>query len=116
MYMHTYIATTQYFIHDLFVLPTVDVPCPSTSPDDCHRSTTLMRSRSAQSLKQLQDSPTQDDKLTILAQMFWIAVSLLESDYEYEFLLAVRLLDKVLYEFLLAVRLLDKVLYEFHFG
>ena len=27
--------------------------------------------------------------------MFWIAISLLESDFEYEFLLAVRLLDKV---------------------
>jgi hypothetical protein len=27
--------------------------------------------------------------------MFWISVSMLGSDYEYEFLLAVRLLDKV---------------------
>lgn len=36
-----------------------------------------------------------DDRLTVLVQMFWISVSLLESDFEYEFLLAVRLLDKV---------------------
>lgn len=32
----------------------------------------------------------------VLAQLFWIAVSVLESDYEYEFILAMRLLDKVL--------------------
>lgn len=32
----------------------------------------------------------------VLAQLFWISVSVLESDYEYEFLLAMRLLDKVL--------------------
>lgn len=32
----------------------------------------------------------------MLAQLFWIAVSVLESDYEYEFILAMRLLDKVL--------------------
>ena len=58
-------------------------------------SSNLPRSLSAQSLKQLQD-PGQDDKLTLLAQLFWIAVSLLESDYEHEFLLAVNLLDKVI--------------------
>lgn len=57
----------------------------------------LARSRSAQSLKMLGDSATQDDKMTILAQLFWLAVSLLESDYEHEFLLAVRLLKRVLH-------------------
>ncbi|XP_067645046.1 protein furry isoform X3 [Eurosta solidaginis] len=57
----------------------------------------LSRSRSAQSLKMLGDSATQDDKMTILAQLFWLSVSLLESDYEYEFLLAVRLLTRVLH-------------------
>ncbi|CAH2001764.1 unnamed protein product [Acanthoscelides obtectus] len=67
-----------------------------------HRSVTkfannLSRSRSAQSLKMLGDTATQDDKLTILAQLFWLAVSLLESDYEYEFLLAVRLLASVMH-------------------
>lgn len=40
---------------------------------------------------------TQDDKMTILAQLFWLAVSLLESDYEHEFLLACRLLARVLH-------------------
>ena len=64
--------------------------------DSKKKDTNLKRSTSAQSLKQLQDPMGQDDKLTILSQMFWIAVSLLESDYEYEFLLAVRLLEKVL--------------------
>ncbi|XP_055531189.1 protein furry isoform X3 [Wyeomyia smithii] len=57
----------------------------------------LSRSRSAQSLKLLGDSATQDDKMTILAQLFWLAVSLLESDYEHEFLLALRLLTRVLH-------------------
>lgn len=76
----------------------------------------LSRSRSAQSLKLLGDTATQvnyqnaaysirfnlliqntqDDKMTILAQLFWLAVSLLESDYEHEFLLALRLLARVL--------------------
>ena len=42
-----------------------------------------------------QDPLVQDDKLTILSQMFWIAVSMLESDFDHEFALAVRLLDKV---------------------
>lgn len=57
----------------------------------------LSRSRSAQSLKLLGDSATQDDKMTILAQLFWLSVSLLESDYEHEFLLALRLLSRVLH-------------------
>ncbi|KAK6628770.1 hypothetical protein RUM43_002586 [Polyplax serrata] len=60
-------------------------------------STNLSRSRSAQSLKLLGDSSSQDDKMTILAQLFWIAVSLLESDFEHEFLLALRLLSRVLH-------------------
>ena len=54
----------------------------------------MPRSRSAQSLKNM-DQAGNEDKLTIISQMFWIAVSMLESDYEYEFSLAVRLLDKV---------------------
>lgn len=58
-------------------------------------NSSLSRSRSAQSLKMLADQ-SNDDKLAVLSQLFWIAVSLLESDYDYEFLLATRLLDKVL--------------------
>lgn len=38
----------------------------------------------------------QDDKLTILATLFWVGASLLESDYEHEFLLGVRLLSRVM--------------------
>lgn len=58
----------------------------------------MSRSRSAQSLKLLgTDTAIQDDKMTILAQLFWLAVSLLESDYEHEFLLALRLLSRVLH-------------------
>lgn len=37
-----------------------------------------------------------DDKTSILAQFFWIAVILLETDFEHEFALALRLLEKVL--------------------
>ena len=55
----------------------------------------LPRSRSAQSLKQQQDQQSHEDKLTILSQLFWIAISLLDSDYDHEFHFAVRLLDKV---------------------
>ena len=58
--------------------------------------TNLSRSRSAQSLKVVADSASRDDKMSVLAQLFWIATFVLESDYEYEFLLALRLLNKVL--------------------
>ena len=51
------------------------------------------RSHSEKSLKNSEQGV--EDKLTIMSQMFWIAVSLLESDYEYEFHLATILLDKV---------------------
>ena len=53
----------------------------------------LSRSRSAQSLKILDN---QDDKMTILVQLFWICLAVLESDYEHEFLLGLRLLEKIL--------------------
>ncbi|XP_073975779.1 microtubule binding protein furry isoform X3 [Rhodnius prolixus] len=60
-------------------------------------TTNLCRSRSAQSLKLLGDSASQDDKMTILAQLFWLSLSLLQSDYEHEFLLALRLVDRLLH-------------------
>ena len=55
----------------------------------------LGRSRSAQSLK-LQDQASQDDKMNILVQLFWICLAVLESDYEHEFLLGLRLLENIL--------------------
>jgi len=73
-----------------------------------HSSSNLLRSRSSQSLRQTPDmsgSVPNDDRLTVLVQMFWISVSLLESDFEYEFLLAVRLLDKVCLSVCLSVSL-----------
>ncbi|XP_041356858.1 protein furry-like isoform X3 [Gigantopelta aegis] len=66
----------------------------SCTEGDSRRSN-LARSRSAQSLKNLDQNGT-EDKQTLVTQMFWIAVSLLESDYEYEYALAVHLLDKIL--------------------
>ncbi|KAI5637017.1 protein furry [Phthorimaea operculella] len=68
-------------------------PCSEAAKGICPN---LCRSRSAQSLKLLGDSATQDDKLTILATLFWVGASLLESDYDHEFLLGVRLLARVM--------------------
>merc|ERR1719334_942130 len=59
--------------------------------------TNLARSRSAQSLK-IQDQASQEDKMNVLVQLFWICIAILESDYEHEFLLGLRLLDKVLHK------------------
>lgn len=36
------------------------------------------------------------DPMNLMATIFWIAASLLESDYEYEYLLALKLLNKLL--------------------
>ncbi|XP_028968950.1 protein furry [Galendromus occidentalis] len=72
----------------------------------------LGRSRSALSLK-VGEEVTQEDKTNLLLQMFWIAVSVLDSDYEHEFLLALRLLEKVLLKLPLksteCVEKLDKI-------
>ena len=37
-----------------------------------------------------------DDKLSLLCQIFWAVVSMLESDFEYEYVLALKLLDQLL--------------------
>jgi len=37
-----------------------------------------------------------DDAKTVLAQLFWIAICLLESDYEYEFTLSIQLLTTII--------------------
>jgi len=73
---------------------------PSGDGGVTHRNnnSSMLRSRSSQSLRQTPADMTglpSDERLTVLVQMFWISVSLLESDFEYEFLLAVHLLDKV---------------------
>ncbi|XP_063413170.1 protein furry-like isoform X1 [Mytilus trossulus] len=72
-----------------------DLRLRSSTDVESRLRTSMTRSRSAQSLKNM-DPSGNEDKLTIVSQMFWIAVSMLESDYEYEFTLAVRLLDKIL--------------------
>lgn len=59
----------------------------------------MSRSLSAQSLTNLRDDNplyTLDDKYSMVAQFFCIGVILLETEYEHEFLLALRLLDKCL--------------------
>ncbi|XP_015783421.1 protein furry [Tetranychus urticae] len=55
------------------------------------------RSRSAQSLKTGEDQiMSSEDRISLLAQFFWISVAMLETDYEHEFLLALRLMEKIL--------------------
>jgi len=68
------------------------------------------RSRSVQSLNGLGSSDrdcdhesiertlqqTQQQDMDVIPQVFWLALSLLESDFEYEYLLALRLLEKVM--------------------
>lgn len=66
------------------------------APDDADGRRAAGGAATQHNLKLLGDSATQDDKLTVLGQLFWLAVSLLESDYEHEFLLASRLLSRVL--------------------
>ncbi|XP_071510567.1 protein furry homolog-like [Diadema antillarum] len=53
------------------------------------------RARSSSSLKHLGENFF-EERLSMLSQIFWIFVSLLESDYEYEFLMALKALDKLL--------------------
>jgi hypothetical protein len=64
----------------------------------------MVRSRSVQSLNGLTNDGTIDDSIErtlqqdsdVIPQVFWLALSLLESDFEYEYLLALRLLEKVM--------------------
>eukprot|EP00794_Sanderia_malayensis_P007422 gene7422-8242_t len=49
------------------------------------------------SLKELTDfQQLPENPLDMVARLFWVGVSLLESDFEHEFLMAIRLLEKVL--------------------
>ncbi|KAG8453653.1 hypothetical protein GDO86_000331 [Hymenochirus boettgeri] len=58
----------------------------------------LARTRSLSSLREggMHDVQPATDPTNLLATIFWIAASLLESDYEYEYLLALKLLNKLL--------------------
>ncbi|XP_078684764.1 protein furry homolog-like isoform X1 [Branchiostoma floridae x Branchiostoma belcheri] len=57
---------------------------------------TLPRSRSTQSMKSAAEKF--DTRHNLLSQLFWVCVSLLESDYDHEFLLALKLMDRLLSE------------------
>ncbi|NXD16614.1 FRYL protein, partial [Nothocercus nigrocapillus] len=63
-----------------------------------NHSGSLARTRSLSSLREggLYDVQPTTDPVNLLATIFWIAASLLESDYEYEYLLALKLLNKLL--------------------
>ena len=50
---------------------------------------------STSSSKEFSEFELPESPYDMLARLFWIGVSLLESDYEHEFLLAIRLLEKV---------------------
>ncbi|XP_037685694.1 protein furry homolog-like isoform X3 [Choloepus didactylus] len=58
----------------------------------------LARTRSLSSLREkgMYDVQSTTEPTNLMATIFWIAASLLESDYEYEYLLALRLLNKLL--------------------
>ncbi|XP_073464568.1 protein furry homolog-like isoform X2 [Aquarana catesbeiana] len=57
----------------------------------------LARTRSLSSLREggIHDLQPATDPTNLMATIFWIAASLLESDYEYEYLLALKLLNKL---------------------
>lgn len=63
-----------------------------------NHSGSLARTRSLSSLREggMNDVQPTTDPINLMATIFWIASSLLESDYEYEYLLALRLLNKLL--------------------
>jgi len=50
---------------------------------------------SSSSSKEFSEFQLPESPYDMLARLFWIGVSLLESDYEHEFLLAIKLLEKV---------------------
>uniref|UniRef100_A0A914W2H8 Protein furry n=1 Tax=Plectus sambesii TaxID=2011161 RepID=A0A914W2H8_9BILA len=54
----------------------------------------LPRSKSAQALKSVPEG--QEEHMAAMSQLFWIATSMLESDFEHEYLLALHLLDKMI--------------------
>ncbi|XP_042107325.1 protein furry homolog-like isoform X2 [Ovis aries] len=63
-----------------------------------NHSSSLARTRSLSSLREkaVYDVQPPTEPANLMATIFWIAASLLESDYEYEYLLALRLLNKLL--------------------
>ncbi|ERE89735.1 putative protein furry-like isoform 1 [Cricetulus griseus] len=63
-----------------------------------NHSGSLARTRSLSSLREkgMYDAQPTTEPTNLMATIFWIATSLLESDYEYEYLLALRLLNKLL--------------------
>ncbi|KAM9678407.1 protein furry homolog-like isoform 3-T16 [Trichechus inunguis] len=63
-----------------------------------NHSNSLARTRSLSSLREkgMYDVQSTTEPSNLMATIFWIAASLLESDYEYEYLLALRLLNKLL--------------------
>ncbi|XP_071663574.1 protein furry homolog-like isoform X6 [Patagioenas fasciata] len=63
-----------------------------------NHSGSLARTRSLSSLREggMYDMQPTTDPVNLMATIFWIAASLLESDYEYEYLLALKLLNKLL--------------------
>ncbi|KFO75470.1 Protein furry homolog-like, partial [Cuculus canorus] len=63
-----------------------------------NHSGSLARTRSLSSLREggMYDVQPTTDPVNLMATIFWIAASLLESDYEYEYLLALKLLNKLL--------------------
>lgn len=62
----------------------------------------IPRSKSAHALKLNGDNQL-DEHVVALSQLLWIAVSMMESDYEHEYLLALRLFEKVCFNLYICV-------------
>lgn len=62
---------------------------------DSHTCNSPPLTSSTTSSKEFSDFQLPESPYDMLARLFWIGVSLLESDYEHEFMLAIKLLEKV---------------------
>ena len=70
------------------------VRCRPRTMTEAELTRPLHRSHSSQSVDSVELNA--EDKLNIVSQLFWLAASLLESDFEHEFLGALRLLERLL--------------------
>ncbi|KHJ49277.1 hypothetical protein D918_00402 [Trichuris suis] len=87
----THQRSTSCFVDGVTRPPGDDVGC-STSSNIVPPVQNMPRSKSAQAI----GADNRDDHLTALSQLLWIAVSMLESDFESEFSMGLKLLDRLL--------------------
>ncbi|XP_029647107.1 protein furry isoform X5 [Octopus sinensis] len=96
----TFISQSQFTAHarstSYTVVPSNVKEARVRAVSDADNQHPAMNSHStANSLKAF-DQTNAENKFTLVTQIFWLAVSMFESDYEYEFFMAIRLLEKIL--------------------